>query len=104
MRILLDESVPVQLVGILIEHDCHTVKELGWAAVKNGELLRRAAERFDVLITADQNIQYEQNLDKHKVGLVVLSTNNKRRLLAAAEIVRDAVLKGSKTVRAIAHT
>jgi len=62
MRILLDESLPRRLKTEFVGHEVATVAERGWSGVKNGELLTLAAERFDVFVTADQNLQYQQNL------------------------------------------
>ena len=66
MRILLDESLPHELRDDLPGHAVKTVTEAGWTGVRNGELLRRAAESFDVFVTADQNLQYQQNLADRK--------------------------------------
>jgi predicted nuclease of predicted toxin-antitoxin system len=60
-RVLLDENLPKRLVREF-GHEASTVHEQGWAGVTNGELLKRAAASFDVLLTADQNLQYQQNL------------------------------------------
>ena len=60
MRILLDESLPVELKLELPGHEVNTVQETGWSGLKNGELLARAVARFDVLVTADQNLQHQQ--------------------------------------------
>ena len=57
MRILHDESLPRRLKAGLAGHDVATVVECGWSGVKNGKLLALAAERFDVFVTADQNLQ-----------------------------------------------
>ena len=54
MRILLDECLPRKLAGALTGHEVETVPHMGWSGVKNGELLRLAATRFDALITIDQ--------------------------------------------------
>ncbi len=62
MRILLDESLPIELRDELPGHSVSSVREMGWSALKNGELLFRAAAQFDVFLTADQNPQYQQNL------------------------------------------
>lgn len=78
MRILLDESLPRPLAALLTGHTASTVQELGWTSLKNGELLRRAAERFDVVLTADQNLQYQQNLDTLPVAVVVLVATSNR--------------------------
>ena len=51
-----------------------TVQEENWAGVKNGELLRRASERFDVLLTADQRLRYQQNIQQFAIGVVAIET------------------------------
>jgi hypothetical protein len=60
MRVLLDECVPRALRRELIGHDVTTVAEAGWAGVKNGELLQLAARKFDVILTVDSNLEYQQ--------------------------------------------
>jgi hypothetical protein len=78
MRIILDESVP-QNLRLLID-DGHTVVTTwfqGWSGLKNGALLNAAEEAgFELFITADQEMRYQQNLKGRKMALVVLSTNN----------------------------
>src|SRR5438067_12636271 len=71
MRILLDESLPIELRFELSGHDVRYVRELGWSGLKNGDLLARAAAMFDVVLTADQNIQYQQNLDCLPIAVVI---------------------------------
>jgi predicted nuclease of predicted toxin-antitoxin system len=78
MKILLDESVP-QKLRLLIEggHTVMTTWFQGWSGLKNGALLDAAEEAgFDLFITADQELSYQQNLKGRKMALVVLSTNN----------------------------
>ncbi len=75
MKILLDEFVPRILKLRLPQLNISTVQEMGWAGVRNGELLRRAEERFDVFVTADQNLRYQQNLSGHKLAILVLPSN-----------------------------
>lgn len=72
MRLLLDECLPKQLKREFVGHDVQTVPEAGLAGVKNGELLRRAAERFDVFVTVDANLRYQQNARKLGVAVLVL--------------------------------
>ena len=73
MRVLLDEQRPRHLARELTGHQVRTVQQEGWAGVKNGELLQRAAmSAFDVLITADQNLEFQQNLTQAPLGVVVL--------------------------------
>ena len=58
----MDECVTQELRHALIGHTVATVRHMGWHNVKNGELLRRADGQFDVLLTVDQNLEYQQNL------------------------------------------
>ena len=78
MRILLDESLPRRLRGVFTDHDVVTVVEVGWSDVKNGELLQRASTRFDLFMTADQNLQYQQNLDALPIAVAVLVARDTR--------------------------
>jgi hypothetical protein len=78
VRVLLDESVPRPLAHLLIGHEVRTVTQLQWTGIKNGELLRRAAESFDVVLTADQNIEFQQNLAKLPIAVVVLVAKTNR--------------------------
>lgn len=78
MRILLDESLPIELRDELPPHAVRSVQEMGWTALKNGELLRRAADQFDVFVTADQNLQYQQNLRVLPIAVAVLVADNNR--------------------------
>ena len=75
MRLLLDECVPHKLRRSFPEHQVRTVTELGWDGTKNGKLLRRAAESgFDVLLTVDANLPYQQNTSELPVAVVVIRT------------------------------
>ena len=73
MRILLDESLPRQLALEFPNHDVRTVSQQKWTGLKNGELLRQAKDAgFEVFVTADQNLQYQQNLANSGLGIVVV--------------------------------
>ncbi len=76
MRLLLDECVPKRLKRELPGHEVRTVQEAGWAGVKNGALLRAAAELFDVLLTVDQGVQYQQNLAGLRIIVVMVAPSN----------------------------
>ena len=78
MRILLDESLPKELVPLLIGHKVATVRSVGWSGVKNGKLLALAADRFDAFVTADRNIEHQQNLAKLQIAIVVLIVSRTR--------------------------
>lgn len=87
MKVLLDECTPRILKReiILHGHDCVTVQEAGWSGKKNGELLDLAEEHFDVLVTIDANIEYQQSLAGRQISLIVLlATSN--RLVALAPL------------------
>lgn len=63
MRVLLDEQLPRHLARDIVGHDVSTVQQCGWAGFKNGDLLRVAADAgFEVFVTADRNLQFQQNL------------------------------------------
>jgi len=91
MRILLDECVPWPTWRILSRHQCSSVQQQGWGGIKNGDLLALAAGEFELFITADQNIRYQQNLTAHPISILELSTNDLRCIRAAAEVIRSAI-------------
>jgi predicted nuclease of predicted toxin-antitoxin system len=91
MKILFDECVPWPMRRLLTDHDCLTVQHRGWAGVKNGELLRLAEAEFQLLITADRNLRYQQNLAGRQISILQLSTNKLRPILTAAALIQTAV-------------
>ena len=79
MRILLDESLPRQLARELREHDVRTVVQQKWTGLKNGELLQHARDAgFEVFVTADENLQYQQNLAQSSLGVIVVKAAKNR--------------------------
>ena len=74
MRVLLDECVPRSLRAELPGHEVKTVAEAGWAGVKNGGLLQLAATRFDVLLTVDRKLEYQQNFSGLTIAVIVVET------------------------------
>lgn len=76
MNVLFDGCVPRPLRRSLLGHTVETAPELGWGALQNGDLLRVAEERFDLLLTADQNLRYQQNLKGRRIAILVLPTND----------------------------
>ena len=73
MRVLLDEQLPRQLARLLEGHEVRTVQQVGWAGLKNGELLQRARETgYDVFLTADQNLAFQHNLQQSGLCVVVV--------------------------------
>lgn len=80
MRILFDQGTPAPLRGCLDEHEVSTAFELGWSTLRNGELIERADALFDVLITTDRNLRYQQNLSGRRIAILVLWTTSWPRL------------------------
>ncbi|MBI2827853.1 MAG: DUF5615 family PIN-like protein [Acidobacteria bacterium] len=78
MRALLDESLPRPLAELLVGHEARTVAQVGWRGLKNGALLHQAAAAFDVVLTADQSIEFQQNLKTLSVAVVVLVADSNR--------------------------
>ena len=72
----MDECVPLKLVRLLTDHTFTTALERGWGSFTNGRLLILAEPEFDLFLTADRNIQYQQNLRGRKIAVLMLSTNH----------------------------
>ncbi len=100
MRVLLDEQLPRQIGPYLIGHEVRTVQQESWAGMKNGTLLTEAeAAGFVVFMTADQNLEFQQNLSKRRLGVVVLKAASNALedllpLVPAALAAIDAVQPG----------
>ena len=75
MKILLDECTPHVLKKLLTGFEIKTVQDQGWSGVTNGALLRLAEGQFDVFITSDQNLKYQQNLAGRQLAIIQLPTN-----------------------------
>ncbi len=75
MKIIIDEFVPHIVKKRLPEREIKTVQEMGWAGVKNGELLKLVEAEFDVFITSDKNLRYQQNLQDRTIAILLLPSN-----------------------------
>ena len=78
MRILLDECLPKRLKRDLVGHQARTVPEMGWASKKNGELLALAEPEFDVFLTVDRNLSFQQEINRLDLAVVVLVAKGNR--------------------------
>ena len=94
---LLDECVPRKLKRAIPGHDVRTVTEMGWSGIKNGPLFRRAAQEFDVFLTVDQGVEYQQNLSGLDLAIIVMvaATNDIDYLRPLMPQVREALEKTS---------
>jgi hypothetical protein len=106
MRVLLDECVPRRLAREFAGHEVATVPAMGWAGTANGVLLRLAETQFDVFITVDQNVEYQQRLQSMLLGIVVLVAPNTRldtlRPLMPRVLVVLQTIKPGDVVRVVA--
>ncbi len=78
MKLLLDECIDRRLARHLPGHFVRTVPQMGWATIKNGRLLRLAEKEFDVFITVDRNLSFQQPLPRFSLAVVVLETKSNR--------------------------
>ena len=98
MKVLLDECVPRTLGAELVGHEVKTVPAMGWAAYKNGALLARAENNFDVFLTVDRNLSFQQRLSRFNIAVIVLaaSSNRLEDLKRLAPKILDALPKTKK--------
>lgn len=93
MHVLLDENLPLDLARQLTPHDVKTIIGLGWEGIKNGELLRRATGAFDVLVTMDRNLEFQQPISEQTFGVIVIRAASNRMIhLTPSSLVRFAEL------------
>jgi predicted nuclease of predicted toxin-antitoxin system len=98
VRVLFDQGTPAPLRRLLAGHEVVTAHERGWSTMKNGDLLAAAeAEGFEVLVTTDTNLRYQQNLASRALAVVVLTTTSWPRIQAAADAVSRAVSAATPT-------
>jgi hypothetical protein len=96
MRILFDQGTPAPLREHLLGHDIALAYEQGWSTLQNGELLNAAeASGFEVLVTTDKNLRYQQNLAHRKIAVVVLSATSWPRV----QKISDKILQALATIK-----
>lgn len=78
MKILLDECLDRRLAKELVGYEVKTVPQMNWVGIKNGELMRLAETKFDVFITVDRNLSFQQNLPKFNIAVIVLRAKSNR--------------------------
>ena len=91
MKVLVDECVPLKLVRLLKGHTFMTALERGWGSFNNGRLLALAEREFELFLTADRNLEYQQNLKGRKIAILLLSTNHRPTLTNQAALVQTAM-------------
>jgi hypothetical protein len=103
MKLLLDECIDRKLAREFVDYEIKTVPQMGWAGVKNGQLLALAEAEFDVFITVDRNLSFQQNLSQFNISVVVLHAPSNRLadlkpLAPKVLAVLDTLIKGQSTV------
>ena len=92
MLILFDQGTPVPIRRFLRGHSIRTAAQEGWDRISNGELIIRAeAARFDVLLTTDKNIEYQQNIKGRKIAIIVIANAQWPMLQQHVQLVAEAV-------------
>jgi hypothetical protein len=72
VKLLLDECLPEELKDLIIGHEVLAVSDMKWKGITNGELMKRAGESgFDVFLTSDKNIRYQQNIGKYPLAVII---------------------------------
>ncbi len=78
MKLLFDECIDRKFTREFVDYEVKTVPQMGWAGVKNGELLALAEAEFDVFITVDRNLSFQQNLPQFNIAVIVLQAPSNR--------------------------
>lgn len=102
MRVFLDECIDWRLARDIVGHDVKTARQMGWTTIQNGALLALASQHFDVFVTLDRNVSFQQNLASFSIAVVVLNARTSRladlrqlipNLLLAIESAQSGVAK-----------
>ncbi len=78
MKVLVDECVDWRLSRDIVGHDVKTARQMGWSTIRNGELIASAAKEFDVFVTVDRNLSFQQNLPAFSIAVIVLRAKSNR--------------------------
>lgn len=78
MRVLIDECLDWRLGRELAGHDAVSVQRMGWSGLQNGRLLEVAQDQFDIFLTSDRNLSYQQNPSRYRIALIVLEAEGTR--------------------------
>ena len=78
MKVFVDECVDWRLARDIVGHEVNTARDMGWLTIKNGELLALAASEFEVFVTVDRNLSFQQNLPAFAIAVIVLRAPSNR--------------------------
>lgn len=91
MKVIIDECVPHIVKKRLPDRGIKTVQEMGWSGIKNGELLKLVERQFDLFITSDKNLRYQQNLAGRQLAIVLLPSNQVPVLVSLLSEIDEAI-------------
>jgi hypothetical protein len=103
VRILLDECVDWRLARNIADHDVKTTRQMGWTTIENGESLARASEQFDVFITVDRNLSFQQHLVSLPIAVIVLHARSEPARRSSAVGTSPAYSNAGGTARHRPH-
>lgn len=103
MKLLLDECIDRKFAKEFVGYEVKTVPQMGWAGVKNGQLLALAETEFDVFVTVDRNLSFQQNLPQFNIAVIVLKAPSNRLtdlkpLASEVTAILATVVKGQATI------
>ena len=102
MRILIDECVDPRVRDLFDRHEAKTVHEMSWERLLDGPLLKLAAQEFDVLLTIDRSIEYQQNLSRLGIGMILVEVpKNQMRYYRSAKNELSAAVEGIRAGQVI---
>jgi hypothetical protein len=92
MRVLFDQATPLPIRPYLVGHSVSTAAQQGWATLRNGDLLKLAEDAgFDILLTTDKNMRYQQKLSGRKIAILVLGQQQWPKLRLHVHLIREAI-------------
>jgi hypothetical protein len=94
-RIILDENLPQPLRHEFCNHDAVTVGFMGWSGTQNGDLIKLIDGEFDILVTGDQNLRYQQNFKDRRISIIELPYTRLDQLLPLIDQIKDAIEESS---------
>jgi len=94
-KIILDENLPQPLRHEFSDHDVVTVGFMGWAGIQNGDLINLIDEEFDILITGDHNLRYQQNLKERRISIIEVPFTMLDQLNPLIEQIKEAIVVSS---------
>ena len=97
MKVLVDECVDWRLSREIVGHEVKTARQMGWSTIRNGELLALAARHFNVFVTVDRNLSFQQNLPAFSIAVIVLRAKTNR--LSDLQLLRPELLAAIPTAK-----